>query len=351
MSAAPLRTIRRARSVIAFTAAIVLALSLSACSSTTGSETASNSADGAFPVTITHALGETTISKRPQRVVTLGWYSQDVAAAVGVVPVGVENFSWVDGGDAYLPWFKDRVNELGGELPEIIRFTDTGDYNYEQILALRPDLIIAAHSGLTEVMYQRLSEIAPTVAYQRSTWASERDELTRTVATALGEQDKADGLLKAADDAIAETAAAHPEFKGVTFTYGWYLPEGGTSLDLYLPRDPRTQMTEQLGFTLSPQVAAAEANSKEFTVPISLEKLGDVQSDFHIGWTNSDDDLARTVKNPLVARWSPIARGSYYFFPGTDGRLAWATTAPTVLSIPATIGDVANALATGLERD
>ena len=338
---------RAPRTLIALTALIVAASSLAACSSNTDTAEGSTSgeASGSYPVTVEHVYGETTIDEKPERIVTLGWYSQDVVAALGEVPVGVEDFTWGNV-DTYLPWFKDEVEELGGELPEIIEFTDAGEYDFEQILALAPDVILANHSGISENDYKRLTEIAPTVAFATSTWASDRDQLTRTIGTVLDKEDEAQELLDQADAAIAAAAAEHPEFDGIVFSYGWFLAEGETSLGLYLPRDPRVPLLEQLGFTYSPDVAALESTTKEFYANVSLEKLGGIESQFHIGWGNTPEDVAHTLEDPLVSRWAPIADGSYYFF--EDQRLAWATTAPSVLSIPSTIDDLADALAGAL---
>ena len=44
--------------------------------------------EGAFPVTIEHAYGETTVEQEPERVVALGWSDPDVVLSLGVVPVG-----------------------------------------------------------------------------------------------------------------------------------------------------------------------------------------------------------------------------------------------------------------------
>lgn len=187
----PARSRRRGLRALGTTiVAALAAAALVACATAPGNAgtdpTSSSGAESAaFPVTLEHVFGNTTITKRPERIVTLGWYSGDVVAALGVVPVGNEDFTWgeVKGN---LPWFADRVKELGGTLPELIRFTDAGEYDFESILALEPDLILAVHSGIDEPTYKRLTEIAPTVAFKKSAWASERDDLTRTVATALG---------------------------------------------------------------------------------------------------------------------------------------------------------------------
>ncbi len=332
------------RSLSCLAAATAAALILAGCGSGTDSEAegptdaeADAGASAAFPVTLTDAFGSATIEEEPERVVTIGWGSQDAAAALGTVPVATTDFTW-GSVDKYLPWFADRVDELGGELPEILRYTDNDEIDFEQVLALDPDLILAVHSGLTENEYERLSEIAPTVGFQDRAWTSDWTELTRTVGAALGKSDEADALVEQTEAAIAEQAAAHPEFEGRTFTYGWYLADGATALDLYVPEDPRVQLVEQLGFTVSPQVVELSTSADDFYVSVSLEELADVQSDFHLAWVDQPGDLERTIDNELVSQWEPIANDSYYFM--DDQALAWASSQPSVLSIPWQLDEV-----------
>ena len=81
------------RSVLAPMAGLALGASvLAGCS--TGSTEATDAPDpetesqvdaDAFPVTIEHAFGETTIEEEPTRVATLGWTDQDIALSLGVV--------------------------------------------------------------------------------------------------------------------------------------------------------------------------------------------------------------------------------------------------------------------------
>ncbi|MDM7829737.1 ABC transporter substrate-binding protein [Cellulomonas edaphi] len=325
---------RKLRTLLA-TVLAVTALALAGCSSSadddTPASTPSASADSAFPVTLTDKLGSATITKKPERIVTIGWASQDVVAALGTAPVGSTDFTWGTV-DKYLPWFADRVKEIGGELPEIVTYAENDEVDAEQVLALDPDLILAVHSGITENEYAKLSEIAPTIAYKDAPWTSDWKELTTTIGAAMGQSAEAAKLVADTEKQIATAAAAHPEFKGVTFTYGWTLADGATALDLYFPQDPRVQLMEQLGFVSSPQVVALSKEGSAFYGSVSLEKLDTVESQFHLAWANTPADVAKTVDNPLVKQWAPIAKGSYYFM--EDQAQAWASSQPSVLSIP-----------------
>jgi ABC-type Fe3+-hydroxamate transport system substrate-binding protein len=80
-------------------AALALAVVVAACSSgddDTADDTAGDagSSDGtadsaAFPVTIEHKYGETTIEAAPERVVSVGFADQDPLLALGIVPVAI----------------------------------------------------------------------------------------------------------------------------------------------------------------------------------------------------------------------------------------------------------------------
>ena len=96
MNRASLRT-----SVAATTVGLAAALLTGCSTGSTASDTsaaeptATTSAEAdAFPITIEHALGETTIEEEPTRVATLGWTDQDHALSLGVVPVGSTKLTW-----------------------------------------------------------------------------------------------------------------------------------------------------------------------------------------------------------------------------------------------------------------
>lgn len=102
--------------------------------------------------TVKHAMGTTEIKGTPQRVVTLFQGATDAALALGVKPVGAVE-SWIE-----QPWYvyirdrMDGVANLGSE----------NQPNLEQIIALKPDLIIGSKSR-NEKIYSQLAAIAPTV--------------------------------------------------------------------------------------------------------------------------------------------------------------------------------------------
>lgn len=117
----------------------------------TSSEETATSTDStaAFPVTIEHKYGSTTIVKTPERVVSVGYNDHDALLALGIVPVAVREW-FGDQPFATWPWAED---ELGNAEPEVLA---TGELDFERIAALQPDLIIGLYSGLTEDEYTTL---------------------------------------------------------------------------------------------------------------------------------------------------------------------------------------------------
>lgn len=330
-------TLRRSTFLLGLTAAPLLA----ACSSGGGEQGAR--ADGpaeesgdAFPVTLEHVHGTTEIPAKPQRVVTIGWMTHDIVAALGVVPVLVPE-SWGGDEEGFNPWFRTQVEEtLGAEMPEVLTENEDGP-DYEQILAQAPDLILAPHSGVTEVQYQRLSEIAPTVAQKEAAWSSGTwQELTGIVATALGETAQAETLIADTETLIEDTLGAHPELDGASFAYTVTLDAagGGTELGLYVTGDPRVSLLHEFGMVDTEALApASEGEDPDtFNVGVSLEELDSVEADVVVAWSNTAENTQYSLEHPLFSRWAPIADGRYYIT--EDPAVGMATSGPTVLSLP-----------------
>ena len=107
---------RRAAAVAA-----VAALSLSACSTgSAGGEadagSGSSAAADAFPVTIEHVYGETTIDSAPERVAAVAWANAETALALGVVPVGMPIIEYGGNEQGTTPWIDEALEELGAPI-------------------------------------------------------------------------------------------------------------------------------------------------------------------------------------------------------------------------------------------
>lgn len=328
------RTAAPRRALAGATAAALL-LALAACSSSdsdadeTPTDGGSSAAAGAFPVTIEGALGDTTIEEEPERVVTLGWGAGDIAVSLGVVPVGTEIDSFGGDDEGYQAWFREAVEAEGADLPELI--TMYPELDVDAVVALEPDLILAPQSGLSQEVYDQLSEFTNVVAYPEDPWLTPLDQQIEIVATALGKPDEAQPLIDGIETTLSEAAAEHPEFAGKTAAYVAAQELG--SLAAYVPGDPRVDLLVGLGFELAPSVADLTPPEGQFTANLGLENA-DTLSDVDVlfTWFNDTDEQAATEAQPLYAAIPAFAAGAYV--PMVDSELGMAVTISTPLSLP-----------------
>jgi iron complex transport system substrate-binding protein len=285
-------------------------------------------AQDAYPVTFTHAFGETTLTAKPERIVTIGWTTQDAVLALGEVPVAIPEQKWGGDDKGVLPWVNDAIAASGKPMPAIINF-DT-DIPYEQLLELNPDVILAPYSGLTQEQYDRLSAIAPTIAYAKDPWAGSWQDITLTTGKALGKSAEAQALVDSVDAKFAAARAAHPEFEGKTFTFG-SLWVGTPGMNVYSATDPRIPMVEQLGLTVSPGVLELSKQPGYF-FDVSLENLASVDADVLILLDEGGPEADALYQNELIQRFAPVADGRMLRLNGKS--YVMATSAPSPLSIP-----------------
>jgi len=330
---------------------IALAAALSACgsdddaASSAGSATTANAADGpdrgAFPVTIAHKYGATTIASEPERVVVAGLREQDALLALGVVPVATTEWFGKHPG-AIFPWAKAKLG--AAKVPAVLSSTD--GLQIEKIAAQRPDLILAVYSGMTKKEYTALSRIAPVVAQPMgevdygSTW---QEEATIT-GKAVGRTAKAAKLVAATEKLVAGAAAAHPEFKGRTAAN----VTDYQGIFVYGPQDVRTRTLEALGFTYPK--ALRDAFPKEFGGQLSDEKVDAVDVDVLLWFADGDRTPAEIRKNSVYGRLTVRKEGRDVFVLGKD-RVYEATSFPSVLSMPTLIEELVPRLAAAVDGD
>ncbi|MBL8927545.1 MAG: ABC transporter substrate-binding protein [Pseudonocardia sp.] len=196
------------------------------------------SASPAFPVSIEHKFGSTTIPAEPERVVTVGWNDQDFVLALGVVPVSTR--SWFEDYSSY-PWVSSALK--GQPLP-----TFSEEIDLEAIAQQKPDLVLAIYETIDQATYDKLSKIAPTVVQSQEYPDEETpwDAQTLLTGTALGKPDEAQKLVDTVKSKIDAARSAHPEFAGKTLVADFGPENGGHYL---LPAgDPRRAVFDALGF-------------------------------------------------------------------------------------------------------
>lgn len=283
-------------------------------------------ASAAFPVTIDHAFGETEIPEEPQRVVTWGWGSADAAIALGVVPVAIPFDDYAGDDEGVLPWIREAVETGGGDLPEVL--PNAEEPPFEAIATQRPDVIIAAYSGITEDDYELLSDIAPTVAYPGEAWATPWRDLIEIVGTSLGRTEQAGDVLAGIDAAVAEQAEAHPELAGKSVAMVWDTPD---SFYVYKAADPRVEFTLDLGMESAESVDTLSNGEETFYYSLSYEQLDRLDSDILVSFADTQEVSDRFLASDHAQLLPQVAEGTVAEVVGTD--FIASVSPPTALSL------------------
>ena len=318
-------------------AAALAVAALTACStgSTADADTATEPTTAteveadAFPVTIEHAFGETTITEEPTRVATLGWTDHDHALALGVVPVGATKITWGGNAAGSTDWFDAAVEEVGAEAP--VRYDDTDGTPIDEVAQLEPDLILATNSGITEADYKKLSKIAPVVAYPEFPWTTPWQTSLETVGQALGRSDLAAEVASETQAVIDAAKEDYPELDGASLIYSYLTPADLSTIGIYAPKDPRVSILRDFGMVDAAAVASAIKDG-EFYGSVSAERASELESDVLVTWVEKPEDAQTIADDKLLGEIPAIASGHFYAEP--DKAIVMANTNPTPLSIP-----------------
>jgi iron complex transport system substrate-binding protein len=319
-------TVRRA--VAALVAALTLATLATACGSdddatrAAGTDATAHADEGAFPVTIEHEFGSTTIEARPERVVVVGFNEQDTLLALGVRPVGTREW-FGEKRNAVWPWAEDAMGDAKATV------LPSSDIDPEQVAALRPDLIVGIYAGLTEDQYDKLSQIAPVLPQSKEfiDYGMPWQDVTLMLGTAVGEPERARQIVDDLEARFAEIREAHPEFRGKQAVVGtaW-----DADIYAYASQDGRGRLLQSLGFTIPPEVD--EIAGDEFTATVSSERTELFDLDALI-WITDSNNRDRLSDIPVFANLDVVRDGRVVYFDNdeTDGAaLSWNTP----LSLP-----------------
>lgn len=305
------------------------------------SDTQETSADTSYPLTISHAYGETVIESKPERIATLGWGNQDTVLALGVVPVGVSaaNYGYMTEHRLH-EWTDMAFEDLGENNPNV--FDDTDGFDYEAISDAAPDVILAAYSGMTEEEYETLSAIAPVVPFQEAAWKTSWREQTLQNAEGMGRKKEGEALVATTEEMISQKVSAHPEFSDIRAGFFWIDASDFSTFYAYLPADPRAAYLQDLGFELPDSIQELAKGSSDFSVVLSRENVESL-SDIDLMVLYGDEALLQALQQDPLMSEIPAVRNGAVVLIDSSSRLA-ASTTPTILSIPATIDEYLSVL-------
>lgn len=296
----------------------------------------------AFPVTIEHKYGSTVIERAPERIVSVGLTEQDALLALGVVPVATREWYGQRPG-AIFPWAEEKLG--GAPLPEVLEY----ELDFEKVALLKPDLIVGLYSALTQEEYDKLSQIAPTIAQPEAyiDWGIPWQEQTLTLGRALGKENQARALIADVEAQFSAVREQHPEFSGasavVASTYGF--PE---SYYAYGSQDSRGRFLSSLGFAIPEEIDQLDGSA--FGATISREQINKVDLDALIWFVGSAEEKNTLEEDALYQQLSVSIEGRDMFMDASDP-VYDALNFSTVLSLPFAVEGLVPQLAALVDGD
>ena len=269
-----------------------------------------------------------------------GLREQDSLLALGIVPVGTTEWYGEHPG-AIFPWAEEALGDA--PRPEVLPFDD--GIQYEKIAALRPDLILAVYSGLTQKDYDTLSKLAPTVAQPpgQVDWGSSWQDEILITGKAVGKPAEAERLRAEAEAQLATAAEEHPEFEGQTAAVA--TPYQG--IYVYGPQDARSRLLVDLGFTFPD--ALKDIGGQDFGGQLSGERV-DLLDVGALVWFAEPGPAKKIRDNRVYSRLKVRTEGRDIFL-AEKGTLYEATSFISVLSIPLLVDELVPKLAAAADGD
>ena len=251
--------------------------------------------DGAFPRTVTHFAGRTTLEAEPKKIAVLSTGQLDDLLALGIVPTATTRADNAGLVPDYLAdaFPKDKARLAG--------MTDAGTRqapNLESLAAARPDLILA-NDSLGE-LYPKLSKIAPTVITAGNGINWKRDLLL--VGDAVGRGEAAHDML---DEIVGD---AGKKGKAV---------EGDPAVSMVRFTPDRTRMFGVSSFTgsIAVDMGLQRPASQRFhaiSEDIGAESIDTADGDwifYSVQGDPGDTDAATVVAGPLWKSMKAVRAG------------------------------------------
>jgi iron complex transport system substrate-binding protein len=268
----------------------------------------------------THVFGEIVLPKPAERVVSLGYTTQDSLLALGIVPVGIRDW-FGDQPHGVWPWAQPYLKDAE---PVLIK----GEVSLEIVAALKPDLIIGIGSGISETEYAALSRIAPVLMQGVSdpTYGMAWDAMTLSIGHAVGKSTLAEELIAETRQQFSEIRQRHPDWTGHTAVAAYNY---GGETGIFAPEDTRGRFLAELGFTPPPAVRQLTA-SGNFYQPLSPEDLSPLEADLLV-WISSTETVPDLAALPMRRALTVHKEGREVF---AGGLLAAAASFGSILSLP-----------------
>lgn len=288
--------LKQTRSKVMIAAVLSIALLLSACS--TGKPSEGNNVE-ATP-TSTVASQVTDKKEAGTRIVKTNLGDVEMPTNPQKI-VGINCYNAVKSLDA------NAVDMT--KLDNLTYFTD--NYDWEGLMALEPDLIIASYFSGAEEYIERCQQIAPTVTFDDSMTVEEKQIF---IGQAIGKQDVAqaqveeyqtllEGTIQQLKDAGiygSKVVILQYTSSGVMYAYGDKLGRGGDII------------YKKLGFKATDLVQNQILDGEEFYLELSMETLPEYADADYIILMQRGDGLDTLYENGVWQSLDPVKEGHYF---------------------------------------
>ncbi|WP_246314295.1 ABC transporter substrate-binding protein [Paenibacillus foliorum] len=264
-----------------------MSLFISACGSqNTGKKTEEKSVDAPARI-IKHAMGSTTITGTPQRIVVLTNQGTESLLELGIKPVAAVK-SWI--GEPWFDHIKDKmtgVQVIGNETQP----------NLELIASLKPDLILGTKVR-QEKVYPQLSSIAPTVFTENL--GDSMLENFKLYAQALNKESEGAAALENYNQAIQQTKAALGDKTKLRISLARFQPG---KVRVYYKNNFAGVILDQIGF------ARPEAQNKnDFSADVAMEQITVLDGDVFFYFTSDREGETGATKTTDEWLKSPLGQ-------------------------------------------
>jgi iron complex transport system substrate-binding protein len=261
----------------------------------------SKSANSQLPVAtrlVKHALGETRVPIKPQRIIVLNDIGLlDPVLSLGIKPIGTVS---------YLPEYDFLFRGVTNDEAAGIEIVGVGNQpNLERVLLLKPDLILMRE--YQKSIYKQLSAIAPTVVVDLPSLNYSFKENLRFIAQVLGKSEKAEQVITKYYERVKKLQSLMGERLKEIEVSVIYL-SGNNLLSTFSDNEIYNQVFQDIGIRLIPTLVT----QKEDTLVSSIEVLKKYDADV-LFVINNTQKLAQTFfKNPLLTTLKAAQNNQVY---------------------------------------
>ncbi|MBD2232812.1 iron-siderophore ABC transporter substrate-binding protein [Phormidium tenue FACHB-1052] len=245
---------------------------------------------------VEHAAGTTCVPKTYERLVTLDGVTFEYAIASGLSPIATAVSGLVD--------------HMAEQVAQVENVGQTGEPNLEEVLALKPDLIVGLDNN--QAAYAQAAQIAPTLMFSFE-HSGQWKTLFQQMAAALGQADAAQQTMADYDARTADFKAQMGDrLNDLQVSVVRIYPE---TINLYLRDSFAGTVLQDVGLARPPaQDIGADEAAALFDNPIqtsiSRELLGQADGDVIFLWTGENTpEATATAKQKLeTLRQDPLWR-------------------------------------------